>query len=276
VQYVSAESAVFVFVDSDTRVGNDWLHRIVAPLANASVGVATGYRWFISEHASFTSELRSVWNGSIASALGPNLRSNFCWGGSMAIRREIFEKLDIRERWRGTLSDDFTLTRAMKEAGLAIHFVPQALTVSTGHCTIGELVEFTNRQMKITRVYSPGLWMLSFFGSVVFNLVMLSSLVMVIFGRRDNWNSTIAGIVFLIVAALSIGKSWYRLRAVEYVLEEDWPEIDRQWMTHDTLWLLAPALFLINCIAATFSRRVTWRGIEYELKSHTETVIITH
>jgi len=274
VQYVSDDAAVFVFVDSDTRVAKDWLRHLVAPLADTSVGAATGYRWFIPEHLSFASEIRSVWNASIASALGPNLKSNFCWGGSTAIRRETFDKLNIRERWRGTLSDDFTVTRAVKQAGLSVYFVPKALTVSTGLCTLRELVEFTNRQMKITRVYSPGLWMMSFFGSVVFSSVMFSSLLIVILGRRENWNATIAGIIFLVVAAFSIGKSWYRMKAVGLVLEEDWPEVDRQWMTHDTLWLLTPVLFLINCIAATFSRRVTWRGTQYELKSPTETVII--
>jgi hypothetical protein len=41
-----------------------------------------------------------------------------------------------------------------------------------------------------------------------------------------------------------------------------------------TLWPLASALYLYNAIAATVSRRITWRGITYELKSPNETVII--
>jgi cellulose synthase/poly-beta-1,6-N-acetylglucosamine synthase-like glycosyltransferase len=102
---------------------------------------------------SFASELRSAWNASIASALGPNLKSNFCWGGSTAIRRDVFERIDMREKWRGTLSDDFAVTRAIKAAGLAIYFVPKALIASVESCTFKELFEFTNRQMKITRVY---------------------------------------------------------------------------------------------------------------------------
>jgi hypothetical protein len=34
-------------------------------------------------------------------------------------------------------------------------------------------------------------------------------------------------------------------------------------------------LHLYNALAALFSRRITWRGITYELKSPTETVIIS-
>ena len=126
--HADERSEVFVFVDSDARPAATWLRDLIAPLADGRVGAATGYRWFVSERASFASEMRSAWNASIASALGPDSTSNFCWGGSTAIRRETFERLNIRERWAGTLSDDFTLTRAIREAELPIVFVPQALT----------------------------------------------------------------------------------------------------------------------------------------------------
>jgi hypothetical protein len=45
-------------------------------------------------------------------------------------------------------------------------------------------------------------------------------------------------------------------------------------LAHATLWPLASLLFLGNAVAAAMSRRVVWRGITYELKSPTETVII--
>ena len=270
----SDESEVFVFVDSDTRPQSEWLRFLVAPLANERIGAATGYRWFISNRPTFGSEIRSVWNASIASALGPNCKSNFCWGGSMAIRRETFERVNMRERWRGTLSDDFAVTRAMKAAGLDIYFVPQALTASVGDFTLLDTVEFTNRQMKITRVNAPDLWLLSYFGSIVFNAVMISAFLIVILSKINDLNVLIAMITSIAVSAFSIGKSWTRLKAVELALADRWPQVKRQWLTQNTLWLLSPALFLINCIVATFSRRMTWRGIKYELKSPSETVII--
>ena len=270
----SDSSEVFVFVDSDARPQEMWLRHLVAPLESENIGVATGYRWFISERPTFGSELRSVWNASIASALGPNLKGNFCWGGSMAIMRKTFERIDIREKWHGTLSDDFAVTRAMNQAGLDIYFVPQALTASIGDFSLSDTIEFTSRQMKITRVNAPHLWMLSYFGAVLFNALMLSSLAIIIYDR-SSWNSLVAATVFTFVSAFSIGKSWTRLRAVELVLADRFPEIRRQWFTQHTLWIVTPALFLINCISATFSRKMTWRGIRYELKSPNETVIIT-
>ena len=271
----ASESKVFVFVDSDARPQQNWLGILVAPLQDGTVGATTGYRWFISDDPSFGSEMRSAWNASIASALGPNPKSNFCWGGSMAMRRETFERINMREKWRGTLSDDFAVTRAMKTAGLDIYFVPQALTASIGDFSLLETIEFTNRQMKITRVNAPDLWLLSFFGAIVFNAVVVSSILILLFGRSSIFDTLFALFVLAAATIFSTGKSWFRLKAVELILGNRWPQVKRQRFAQTTLWALTPALFLINCISATASRKVTWRGIRYELKSPNETVIIT-
>lgn len=193
----------------------------------------------------------------------------------MAIRRETFERINMRDKWRGTLSDDFAVTRAMKEAGLDIYFVPQALTPSVGNFSLLDTIEFTNRQMKITRIYARNLWLLSYFGAIVFNAVLISSFLIVLFSGSNDRNVLIAIITLIAVAAFSTGKSWTRLKAVELILADRWPQVRKQWLAQNTLWVISPALFLVNCIAATVSRKMTWRGIRYELKSPTETVIIT-
>ena len=274
VLHVAPKSEIFAFVDSDARPSKEWLAALVAPLADKNVGAATGYRWFISKNPTFGSEMRAVWNASIASALGPNTRSNFCWGGSMAIRRDVFEAVNMREKWLGTLSDDFAATRAMNAAGMPIVFVPQALTASVEDCSLTETVEFTNRQMKITRVYATPLWLMSFVGSGVFNAVMLTAILIVIFNRTNSLPVWISLGVLVFITACSIGKAWLRLATVRLVMTEHEAELERQFWTQNTLWLLSPALFFINSVAAWMSRRMTWRGITYELKSPSETVII--
>jgi cellulose synthase/poly-beta-1,6-N-acetylglucosamine synthase-like glycosyltransferase len=274
VLHASDASEVLVFVDSDARPGRNWLRDLIAPLADLEVGAATGYRWFISRVSDFSSEMLSVWNASIASSLGPNLKSNFCWGGSTAIRRKVFEKLDIRERWRGALSDDFKVTRVIKEAGMSVFFVPQALTASIENCSLSGLVEFTTRQMKITRVYSPDLWIAAFIGSGVFNLVFIWGIAIIIYRLFYGGRIWPAAAVLVLVAAFSIGKSRLRSKAVKLVLIDHQAELKRQSVWQNTLWALSPALFFFNAAAAALSRKITWRGITYELKSASETVII--
>ncbi len=264
-------SEVFVFVDSDARPSPGWLRALIAPLRDDGFGAATGYRWFISEKPTFASELRSVWNASIASSLGPNTQSNFCWGGSMAIRRETFERLNIRERWSGTLSDDFTVTRVMNEAGLEIKFVPQALTASIESCTLREMFEFTNRQMKITRVYSPKLWVISFIGSGLFCSVMLTAFLIAVLSSSNTLGVWVSIATMLAVTVLSVGKAWMRLKAVKLVMPQHADSLRQQSFTQCTLWLLTPAVFFLNCTAALFSKTINWRGTEYEMVSATET-----
>jgi cellulose synthase/poly-beta-1,6-N-acetylglucosamine synthase-like glycosyltransferase len=274
VLYAEPHSEIFVFVDSDARPSRDWLRYLVAPLADERVGAATGYRWFISKRMTLASEMRSMWNASIASALGPNRRSNFCWGGSTAIRRDVFERLGIRDRWSGTLSDDFTVTKAMNEAGLDIVFVPQALIASVEDCSTSELFEFTTRQMKITRVYSAKLWAMSFFGSGLFNVVMLAAVLILILSTHNDLNVIVALVTLVSVTFFSVGKSWLRLNAVRLALPKYERELQRQLFPQLTLWILTPALFFWNCVAAWISRRMTWRGTRYEMVSHRKTLIL--
>lgn len=275
VLHADSKSGAFVFVDSDVCPSADWLRHLVAPLENTKVGAATGYRWFISPKPSFGSELRSVWNASIASALGPNTRSNFCWGGSMAMLRDVFDTLDMREKWLGTLADDFAVTRTMNGAGLQIVFVPQAVTASVENCTFGEMLEFTTRQMKITRVYGTKFWVMSFAGSGLFNAVMIAAFLIAIFSRQNAPPFYAAIFTLVIVTVCSIGKAWLRLNAVKLVLTKYKPTLRRQFWSQNTLWILSPAVFFYNSVAALVSRRMTWRGTTYELKSPTETVIIS-
>jgi ceramide glucosyltransferase len=276
VLHVADESEVFVFVDSDARPNEFWLRNLIAPLQDEKIGAATGYRWFISPKRNLASQMRAVWNASIASALGKNTAKNFVWGGSMAMRREVFEKLEIRTHWRGTLSDDFAVTRTMKAANLQIYFVPQALTASIESCTFGGLFEFTTRQMKITRVYAQDLWIQSFLGSGLFNLVFIWGILNLFFysfGSFVFWFSLIA---LLIISIFSIGKSRLRLNAVKLVLKDYENDLKKQFWTQNTLWIFTPAVFFYNCFCALISRKINWRGIKYNLSSPQKTEIIDY
>lgn len=266
-------SIIFAFVDTDARPTALWLRSLVAPLADESIGAATGYRWFIAQ-GGFASHLRSVWNASIASALGAESEKNFCWGGSTAVRRETFERLAVAERWRGTVSDDLIVTRVLHEAGLPIKFVPQCLTPSFEGCSFRELVEFTTRQLKITRAYASHLWKAVLTGSLIFVLAFFGGLALVV-SRAATGRSFITPLgLLLIIFAMGATKSYVRLRAVRSVIADRGLLSVATTLAHLTLWPFASLLYLGNALAAMVSQRITWRGITYELKSPTEAVII--
>ncbi|MDT7780102.1 MAG: hypothetical protein QOC99_2614 [Acidobacteriota bacterium] len=271
---VDPSSEVFVFVDTDARTRADWLRSLVAPLGEVGSGAATGYRWFLPVKGGFASHLRSVWNASIASALGADVWRNFCWGGSTAIRRATFEGLNIRGRWRGTVSDDYALTRALQEAELPVRFVPACLNASLEDCSFGELLEFTTRQLKITRVYAKHLWVVVLVSNLLFVAAFFGGLATAgacaLLKLSFAWPLALVSVIFL----LGVWKSFFRLRAVALVLEDQHGPLRAGVWAHLLLWPLTALLFLYNALAAAASRRIVWRGIEYELKSPSETAII--
>jgi ceramide glucosyltransferase len=274
IEQAHSESETFAFVDSDARVAPHWLASLVAPLQDEAIGATTGYRWFVPADNNLASHLRSVWNASIASALRDTEKSNFCWGGSTAIRRSIFEQSKVLEHWRGALSDDFAMTRALREAGLPIKFVPLCLTPSYESCSVGELLEFTTRQLKITRVYAPHLWKAVFFGAVVFVATFFGGIALVITRAASGYSFMTPLILILIMFAMGAAKSHLRVRVIAAVIGDERANSTASTLAHVMLWPLASALYLYNAIAAVMSRRIKWRGIDYELKSPNETVII--
>lgn len=270
------QSEIFVFVDTDTRPQPFWLRSLVSPLQDPALGATTGYRWFMPVRGGVASHLRSVWNASIASALGEQPEKNFCWGGSTAIRRETFQDgRVVDDYWRGTVSDDFALTRALHDRDLPIKFVPQCLTASFEDCTLGQLIEFTIRQLKITRAYAAHLWRGVLTGSMLFVLVFFGGIALVITRVLLGLSFATPLVLLLIIFALGAMKSHLRLRAVSRVITDPRMRSFGTILAHLTLWPLASVLYLYNALAAAVSRTITWRGITYELKSQTETVILS-
>ena len=269
------QSDVFVFVDTDARPQRFWLRFLIGPLQDPDLGATTGYRWLVPVRGGVASHLRSVWNAAIASALGEQQEKNFCWGGSTAIRRETFQKQRVVEYWRGTVSDDFALTRALRDGELPIKFVPQCLTASFEDCTFGQLIEFTTRQLKITRAYAAHLWRGVLTGSIIFVLVFFGGAALVITRALLGLSFATPLVIVLVMFALGAMKSHLRLRAVSQVIPDARIRSFGTTVGHLTLWPLASLLYLYNSLAAAISRRITWRGITYELKSPTETVILS-
>ena len=268
------QSEVFVFTDTDAQTQKSWLRALVAPLRNESVGATTGYRWFVARGGGFASHLLSVWNAAIASALGDRSEKNFCWGGSTAVRRATFETLHIGDRWKGTGSDDFTITRVLREAGLPIKFVPHCLTPSFHHSTARELIEFTTRQLKITRTYASHLWRSVLIGSVIFVITFFGGMALVVARASLALSFATPLVLLLLIFAMGAAKSHLRLKAVGLVINDGSMRRAATTLAHVFLWPVASAVFLYNAVAAAISRRITWRGITYELKSPTETVIL--
>jgi cellulose synthase/poly-beta-1,6-N-acetylglucosamine synthase-like glycosyltransferase len=257
-------SEVVVFADSDGRPRPGWLARLVAELGEPGVGVASSYRFYRPEPAGFATLLRSVWNLSVLALLGDHDR-NFAWGGSMALRREVFEKARVREAWSGALSDDYALTHAVRRAGLRVAFVAECLVGSTGSVGLGEALSWVARQISITRVYWPALFRLALVSTV-------SSTAFLVLAPVVGGTLPLA----LLATVLALGCASGGLRAVALArLAPQWRGDVRRF-----LWayvLMAPLAGLVTFYGVTralLSRRIEWRGTRYEMRSPNETLVL--
>jgi len=153
-----SDDDVWVFADADAVPGPTWLCDMVGPLGDLKrIGVVTGYRWLVPVQAGasgLASSYASVLNGSAASFLC--LRRFTCaWGGAMALRAGTARRGGLIDRFRRSLSDDYSVTRMCREMDMGIYFASWCLVASPVAMGFGEMLNFARRQCLITRVYAP-------------------------------------------------------------------------------------------------------------------------
>jgi len=157
IEQLPPEFEVLAFADSDGRPGKSWLHHLVAPLGDVRIGAATTMRWFIPNRSDLATALLAAWNAPVVTMMSEKGK-NFCWGGGTAIRRSTFEQSGVLDEWKNSVSDDYSLTRALARNNRPIVFLPECLTLSYVETDFDGLMEFTNRQILITRVYADKVW----------------------------------------------------------------------------------------------------------------------
>jgi cellulose synthase/poly-beta-1,6-N-acetylglucosamine synthase-like glycosyltransferase len=282
VNHAASESEVFVFTDSDCRPHQTWLRQLIAPLSEPSVGVSTGYRWYFPVRGNWGSVLRSAWNASIATVLGEHDR-NFCWGGSMAIRRDAFERAGVLDCWKHSVSDDYSMAIAVRAAGFGIHYEPRCLIGSYGSIRLQEFFHWATRQIVLTRVYSPRLWNLAFIVQVPFvaswwwicgdcaigiGRTVLESLHSYLFALGTHL------ILVSTVYILSVARGIYRLKAILLIRAHSRSEILRFTWAYVLLAPLVSTITAYTLFASLLTRCLEWRGVRYELISPQEVRVI--
>jgi ceramide glucosyltransferase len=273
VEELPAEFEVLVFADSDGRPGKAWLQRLTAPLDEQRIGATTTMRWIISNNNNLASTLLAAWNAPIVTMLSEKGK-NFCWGGGTAIRRSVFESIGVLDEWRTSVSDDYSLTHALEHARLPIFFVPECLTVSFVDTDMSGLLEFTNRQILITRVYAPKIWR----GAALTHLLYCVTVVLGLgLTLVELWNERpalhIAMIAFLILLLSAIRAS-LRVAAVTEILPGSKAQIVNQAWVNIALPVAIPFLYLLNFAHSLITRKIRWRNVHYELISANQTRII--
>ena len=270
VEQLPEEFEVLAFTDSDGRPGKHWLHHLVAPLADSRVGATTTMRWLIPNSGNLPTRLLAAWNATMVTLLGDKAR-NFCWGGGTAIRRVTLEQSGVLEEWKNSVSDDYSLTRAMERTGRSIVFIPESLTLSYVETDFRGLREFTNRQILITRVYASKMWRAAALTHLLYCLTLSLGVYLILttlFAGRPTLHLVILSFLPLLLAAIRGG---LRLTGVTEALPVARTQIMGFASVYVLLPLVMPFLYLGNFVNSLRTRKIRWRGLVYELISPQQT-----
>jgi len=275
IEQLPADFEVLVFADSDGRPGRSWLRKLSGPLKDSQIGATTTMRWLIANNNEFPSLLLAAWNAPIVTMLGENTARNFCWGGGTAIRRSVFDQAAVLEQWQHSVSDDYAMTAALQRGNLPIVFLPECLTASYVETGFEGLMEFTNRQILITRVYSPKMWLIAGITHLLFCATILLGIVCTlksIFTGHPALQFAALTFLPLLLAAL---RGAIRVMAAQEVLQPLKSHVQNQSWVHLILGTAIPFLYAANFIASLATRTIRWRGIRYELVSPQQTRIVS-
>lgn len=269
---VPGEIEVLAFIDSDACLKSHFLDSLIHPLRKKIVGASTGYRWYVPTDNKLPSRVLSAMNAFFASTFGPH-PWNCVWGGAMAIKRDLFEKLDVPGMWQCSLSDDYIVSHAVKKAELEIAFVPSCFVASYEQTGWADLFSFARRQFLITRVYMVRVWYLAVMGvghSVLGFWIGLGVTIYLL--SVGSQQAIYASILPNTLYIFSVSKALMRQTMIAKILTEDREPLLVPALLDILLNPLVGLFTLICLFGSAGSRTITWRGKRYVMHSinHTE------
>ena len=275
-EHLTDIDTAIAFADADTVPPNDWLATLIRPLSNEGISVTSGYRWLIptaSDQAvvpSLPSRLVSVLNASVATAQGPGWRSH-AWGGSMALLQTTMHEINLADHWRGSISDDYQMTRAVRLAGRSLSTVPVLLIPSPVEHTWGSLFAFARRQYQITRVYSPFIWLLALFIFTLYTAGWIAALVAAALQLTGwAWGLIIWGAVILADLARASQRSKL---AAKLFGPEAHPQLAPVFTLERFATPVVMALHAVLVLAGATSNTIRWAGYHYKMRGRQSTNI---
>jgi len=236
----TARHDLIVIADSDMRVTRDYLAFIAAPLVDPGVGIVTcpykavpdGRLW------SRLAALQINYSFLPGALIGDWMRvGGGCFGATLALRREVLERIGGFGRVRNELADDHRMGSAVRGLGLAAVLSPYLVENRVSEPSLASLWRHELRWARTSKAMAPG----GFAGSAVTHTVALAVL---------------AALVCEPVAAAALLMGSLLLRWASAAAIARWLDLPR-----DGLWLLPlrDVLSFAVFVGSFCGRSVSWR-----------------
>ena len=257
---LTPQDDILVLADADIWPEPDWLSRLIEPLVTNEADAVSGFTWLIVKDGRLSSYVLTAMAASIATI--PRLPMlNPCWGGSTAMRQQMFRDLNIAEEWRGTLSDDLQFTNVVQAAGGRIA-APREILLRTAIKTGGfaAVTAEAQRWFMLVRIYVPGTYAITLAAMTFAALGWIVAVVGALALRLDA----------AVVLVLALVLNWLRAQGRALLVRRLWGEAgvaeNAKYLRLDPL--VSPIATILNAIygwSALRMRRTTWAGTTYEI-----------
>jgi ceramide glucosyltransferase len=175
----AARHDIIVVADSDMRVRRDYLRAVATPFLDPEVGAATCLYSGVGSK-NLASHLGSMFindwflPSALISALFVDLK--FCFGATMAIRREVLGKIGGFEALANYLADDYMLGNATAKQGYKVALVPYVVENIVFEENLKSLFLHETRWARTIRSVQPGGYAMSFV-TEIFPLSLLAAII---------------------------------------------------------------------------------------------------
>jgi ceramide glucosyltransferase len=154
-----AQHPVIVVADADMRVGPDWLSSATAPLADPTTGITTCLYRAAAADGRFWSRLAVLgtdWHFLPNAAFGETLGlAHGCYGATMALRREVLERIGGFAPLADLLADDHALGAEVRRLGLRVVVAPALPTHMAHEIGAKALLAHELRWARTLRMLAP-------------------------------------------------------------------------------------------------------------------------
>ncbi|NJM19771.1 MAG: glycosyltransferase family 2 protein [Richelia sp. SM1_7_0] len=259
---------VVALVDADTVVHSNWLRELISPLTNPQIGATTGNRWYLPQGRYWGSVIRYIWN--VAAVLQMYFYQ-MPWGGSLAIKREVFHQTGLLSKWKKAFNEDTIVLHVLQQQGLRVEFVPSILMLNREECDLKSFFGWVKRQLLCPRLYHTSWSAIAIHGILTTVLPLTAIMLLLItylhgeLSINGYFPSGLA--IYIVTQILCLVILEYKVRGIFQRKGETVPSIDVRTIFKVLLALpLTQIVYALALTEAMFIRQVEWRGITYQIK----------
>lgn len=265
-RYGSANDIV-AFIDGDACPHKTWIRDLTQPLIDDSVGVSAGNRWYVPSRLTMGSMARYFWNiGAVVQVWWNGLT----WGGSMAMRWNTVVDVELIEALRHAFVDDGAVIQQIRKHGYRAHFEPSVIMPNREDIAVSHFIPWSARQLVAARSSGAG-WAIVLFHAAMICASVCVPVVLLVASIIQanptamllNAGSIVSHWLIALLASLLVEVG------MRYRLEQNEQLPNRFTLPFIAMWLpgivASHFLYWICLFRAQFARRLSWRGIDYDV-----------